>query len=292
MNDLTVAAAGRYYVEARRDRQEIGPRTVKTFREILTLFADDVGRDRLLSSVSRRILDQWVKSMGQRQLAPRTIRLRIGTVRGLCRWAVIEGHIKRDPTLVLRQPKLPRQLPRGLHDDQVATVLKHCRDDRERLIVSLMYREGLRAIEVSRLELADIDSAEHTMIVRGKGGHERALPVTKDVWVMIETYLVERGTFDGHLIQSYQRSYANSEDGITAPYVVKLVGDAFRRSGVKASGHALRHTFATELLKAGANLRDVQVALGHVSISTTQIYLPFTAPADLRGYMEGDRCRA
>jgi integrase/recombinase XerD len=200
---------------------------------------------------------------------------------------MVEGHIRKDPTLGLRQPKLPRQLPRGLHDDQVATVLEGCRDTRERLIVSLMHREGLRAIEVANLELADIDNSERTVIVRGKGGHERILPVTNGVWAMIETYLAERGTFDGHLIQAYQQSYANNGDGITPKYVVRLVGDAFRRAGVQASGHALRHTFATELLKNGANLRDVQTALGHVSISTTQIYLPFSAPRDLRGYMEG-----
>jgi integrase/recombinase XerD len=292
VNDLTVAAAGRHYLQARQDRQEIGPRTVKTFREILTLFADDVGRDRLLSSVSRRILDQWLKNMGQHRLAPRTIRLRIGVVRGLLRWAVIEGHIKKDPTLSLRQPRLPRQLPRGIREDQVAAVLENCRDARECLIVTLMHKEGLRACEVANLQLGDIDSAERTMIVRGKGGHERALPVIGEVWAALETYLAERGTFDGHLIQSYQASYAHIDDGITAPYVVRLVGDAFRRAGVRASGHALRHTFAGSMLRNGANLRDVQTALGHVSISTTQIYIPLTVVGDLRGLMEGGRCRA
>jgi site-specific recombinase XerD len=170
-------------------------------------------------------------------------------------------------------------------------VLEHCRDNRERLIVLLMRREGLRAIEVANLELADIDSGEHSMIVRGKGGHERALPVTVEVWSAIETYLAERGTFDGHLLQAYQQSYANSEDGITPKYVARLVGDAFRRAGVRASGHSLRHTFATELLRNGAHLRDVQTALGHVSISTTQIYIPLTVVGDLRGLMEGGRCR-
>ncbi len=150
----------------------------------------------------------------------------------------------------------------------------------------LMRREGLRAVEVANLELADIDPDERSMIVTGKGGHQRALPIVAEVWSAIESYLAERGTFDGHLIQAYRQSYANIDDGVTAPYVVRLVGDAFRRAGVRASGHALRHTFATELLKNGANLRDVQTALGHVSISTTQIYLGFTVVGDLRALME------
>jgi integrase/recombinase XerD len=175
---------------------------------------------------------------------------------------VIEDYIKKDPTLTLRQPKLPRQLPRGIKDERVAAVLEACQDNRERLIVLLMRREGLRAIECANLEMADIDSDEHSMIVRGKGGHERALPIVDEVWSAIETYLAERGTFDGHLLQSYLPSYGNPDDGITPPRVVRLVGDAFRRAGVRASGHALRHTFATDLLKNGANLRDVQTALG------------------------------
>jgi site-specific recombinase XerD len=289
---MTVGEATLTYVQIRRDRLELAPTTVYRFREILGLFADEVGRARPLSRITRKHLDEWVKAMGLRHLAPRTIRLRIGTVKGMFRWAVIEGHVKKDPTLSLRQPKLPRQLPRGIREDQVAAVLEQCRDNRERLIVTLMHREGLRAIEVANLEMADIDSGEHSMVVRGKGGHERALPIVDEVWSAIEDYLTERGTFDGHLVQAYQQSYANDEDGITAPYVVRLVGDAFRRASIRASGHALRHTFAGSMLRNGANLRDVQCALGHVSIATTQIYLPLTVVGDLRGLMEGGRCQA
>jgi site-specific recombinase XerD len=287
---MTVGEATLTYVQARRDRQEIALTTIYRFREVLGCFADDIGRTRPLSSITREDLDQWIKGMGQRHLAPRTIRLGISTAKGMFRWATIEGHVRKDPTLVLKQPKLPRQLPRGIRDDQVAAVLAECRDQRERLIVLLMRREGLRACEVANLEMADIDSSEHSMIVRGKGGHERALPIVDEVWVALETYLAERGTFDGHLLQAYQPSYAHIDDGITAPYVVRLVGDAFRRAGVRASGHALRHTFAGSMLRNGANLRDVQTALGHVSISTTQIYIPLTVVGDLRGLMEGGRC--
>jgi site-specific recombinase XerD len=202
------------------------------------------------------------------------------------KWAVIEGHLRKDPTLSLRAPKLPRQLPRGIRTDQVAAVLEQCRDNRERLIVLLMFREGLRAIEVANLDLADIDPDDHSMVVTGKAGHQRALPIVDEVWAAIETYLVERGRFDGHLLQAYRQSYANSDDGLTNQYVVRLVGDVFRRAGVRASGHALRHTFAHGLIDAGASLRDVQGALGHVSIATTQIYLPFTTSNELRPLME------
>lgn len=78
-------------------------------------------------------------------------------------------------------------------------------------------------------------------------------------------------------------------DGLSPKYVARIVGDAFRRAAVPESGHALRHTFANDLLRNGGNLRDAQVALGHVSIATTQRYLGFTAVRELRGLMEGGR---
>jgi site-specific recombinase XerD len=284
---LMVEHAHRRYVAERHD---VTRETVRSFRETFRLFAGEIGADRPLSSVSRKDLDTWMRGMGRRRLATATIRLRVGTVRGFFKWAVLEGLIKTDPTLAIRLPKLPRELPRGLKDSQVGRLLAACRDDRERLIVLLMRREGLRAIEVANLQLADIDEEDHSMIVRGKGGHQRYLPIVGEVWSLMQTHLAVRGGSAGHLIQSYQQSYANPDDGLSAKYVARIVGDVFRRAGLRdrgQSGHALRHTFAHRLLDAGGNLRDAQVALGHVSIATTQRYLGFTAVRELRGLMEG-----
>jgi site-specific recombinase XerD len=111
----------------------------------------------------------------------------------------------------------------------------------------------------------------------------------------MQTYLAARGATVGHLLQSRQQSYANPGDGLSPKYVARIVGDVFRRAGLRdpgQSGHALRHTFANELLKNGANVRDAQLALGHVSIATTQRYLGFTAVRELRGLMEGSRVDA
>lgn len=272
-------------------RAEVRKETVRSFRETFRIFAAEVGPDRPFRSVGRQDLDAWVKSMSKRQLAPATIRLRIGTIKGMYKWAVIEEIIKADPSSAMRLPKLPRYIPRGLKDVQVLRLLEACQDDRERLIVLLMRREGLRAIEVAGLQVGDIDPDDRSMIVRGKGGHERALPIVDDVWHAIRAYTAERGNHAGHLLQAYQQSYANPDDGLTSKYVARLVGNVFRRAGVPGSGHALRHSFATELLRNGANLRDVQIALGHASISTTQIYLGFASVGDLRGLMEGNRIR-
>ena len=100
-------------------------------------------------------------------------------------------------------------------------------------------------------------------------------------------YLEVRGPSAGHLNRSYQRSYAAEHDGVTEKYVARLVGNAFRRGARStASGHALRHTFATGLLKRAANLHDIRGALGHVSLSTTEIYLPYVTAREPRGLMD------
>ncbi len=288
MSALTVEQVCRRYVA---DRAEVRKETARSFRETFRIFAAEIGAERPFSSIARKALDEWVKAMSKRQLAPATIRLRIGTVKSMFKWAVIEGLIKADPASALRLPKLPRYLPRGLKDAQVARLLEACDDDRERLIILLMRREGLRAIEVANLQLADVDADDRSMVVSGKGGHERALPIVDEVWRALRTYLSSRGTFAGSMLQSYQQSYANPDDGISAKYVARLVGNVFRRAGVSGSGHALRHGFATELLRNGANLRDVQIALGHASISTTQVYLGFASVGDLRALMEANGIR-
>jgi site-specific recombinase XerD len=150
-----------------------------------------------------------------------------------------------------------------------------------------MREEGLRAIEVANLQMGDVDMATRTMVVTGKGGHSRVLPVTSTMMGALSSFLTERGKDSGALVQSYQRSYASDSDGLSAKVVARFAGEAIKRAGVNESGHVLRHTFAHRMIDAGADIRDVQMALGHASIVTTQVYLGYTALGDLRGFMEG-----
>lgn len=288
---ITFTEAAERYVADRWDRNEITAETRRSFRESFAVFAKDVAGDAPLASITEGHVEKWVKAMARRHLAPATIRLHLGQLRGFFRWALLKGLCKKDPTLGMRLPKLSRCVPRGLRDAGVVQLLESCEDDRERLIVLLMRREGLRAVEIARLQLGDIDFDARTMIVRGKGGHERLLPIVDEVLREIRGYVAGRGEFAGFLIQSYQQSYANPTDGLTAKYVARLVGDVFRRAGIKESGHALRHSFATELIRNGGDLRAAQVALGHASIATTQRYVGFTETNRLRELMEGNRIR-
>lgn len=283
MKEVRLGQSVDNYLLSRVQRGEICSGTRQRFKYALSNLTDFLGRDKELAQVTRHDIEHWLGAM---RVSSATQRLRLSTAKGFWRWAVIEGHTRRDPTLGIRGPKKPRSVPRGLSDEDAVKVLAAATDSRHRLLLILMLEEGLRAIEIARLQLGDIDMVDRSMVVTGKGGHSRALPVTGVTMDAIQNYLGERGRNSGSLLLSYQRSYANDGDGLTATYVAKLAADAFRRAGVHETGHALRHTFAHGLIDAGASLRDVQGALGHVSISTTQIYLPWTGMSELRHFME------
>lgn len=279
---MSVGECARAYINSRWDRKEIRLETRRSFRESLGILVDFLGEDKRITAVKRTDIERWKAKM---TCSPATVRLRLSTARGMFRWAVVEGYVKADPTMGVRGPKNTRTVPRGLPEDIVAKVLARVVDARERLLVLLMLEEGLRAIEVANLELGDIDLGGRTMKVEGKGGHGRELPITDTVAAAIEAYMAERGRNSGALLQSYQRSYASDSDGLSAKYVARVASNAIRRSGMRESGHALRHTFAHSLIDAGASIRDVQGALGHTSIVTTQVYLGHAEIATLRGFM-------
>lgn len=281
---ITLERAIAEYIQGRADRQEIMEATVAIFKECLALMSEHLGRSRLLRSVERADILGWVGQMGLR-LRPSTMRLRISTARTFFEWCLLSGHIKRDPMVGVRGPKKPRTIPRRIQETDVRLAVANATDARERLMIILMVQEGLRAMEVAGLEMADIDRHVGVMTVHGKGGHDRTLPICEETLEVLDAYLKERGLASGYLIQSYQRSYANKTGGLSRKYVARIVCQSLHRSGIEESGHALRHTMAHTMIDEGADIRDVQTVLGHASMMTTQIYLPLTEVTKMREYM-------
>lgn len=250
--------------------------------------AGHVGWDTPPNRVTERQIVRWLEI---NQLAPATVRNRLSTVRGFYKWAIINGHARKDPTLAIDPPREPRRRPRGLKADQVAAILDACPDVRAVLIVILMAQQGLRCIEIARLQLGDLDFDEKLMLVHGKGDHERILPITDETGEALRDYLAKHPARTGPLI----RSYRDEHEGLTPLHVGTMVGRIMRDAGVAETAHALRHTAATDMVRAGggtrANLLNVQAALGHQHLQTTQRYLPWGA-GDLRKTMAGRRYRA
>lgn len=273
------------YIRGRVERHEIMRTTIKSYRDALRYLCRSVGRQTLVRDVTRHDLDVFIAEQAS-HIATSTLRGRLTVVRLFFAWATLDGHISKNPCIGVRLPKKPRSVPRGLPDEAIARVLAATKDERESLMVSLMVREGLRSIEVSRLEMADVDRASMTLRLVGKALHERIVPLTSQTARRLDAYFdAERGRRSGRLIQSRNRSVWNPEDGIQSRTIFVQVSRAMKRAGVAESAHALRHSAAYGLLDAGARVQDVQEFLGHVSLVTTQIYMPRSRVEELRPFV-------
>lgn len=269
------------------DQQRAGhyrPDTAKTARYALASLCRVVGGSKQVGKVKPADILKWQAAT---RLKQGTMRTRMGTFRCFFAWCVATGRIKRSPMEGIKAPKEPRRLPRELTDDEVTALLK-VSDDREQLVVLLMVQEGLRCGEVARLEGADLDH-EGRLLVHGKGGHERVIPLTTQTLNAWEHYVTSRV---GPVIRNQGNGIYGK--GVTPDHLSAMVVGVFKRAGVKAgaydgrSGHALRHTCAGDLLDNGADLRDVQEVLGHANLSTTSIYTKRRGdPERLRAAMSG-----
>lgn len=273
-----LAALVLLYVRERAGSGTLCPRTsAPGARRILLRFASHVAGE-----PPTRV---HVETFLARPIGPNTRRKEFSTVRAFCGWLVSRGHLTVDPTGGMRAPRAPRAVPRGYRREVVERLLVVAPDVRGRLILLLEVQEGLRACEVSRAEVGDIDFGEQTLLVHGKGCRERLLPISGQTWATLEEYLVEHPANAGPLVRSYTRPWA----GVTPDYIADLVQHWLRLVGIKSGGgHGLRHTMATTLLRdQRADIRDVQLALGHSNLQSTSVYLPFSDARRLRGVMDG-----
>lgn len=283
----SVTSLALVYVHRRLASGQVNKRTAAQLRSRLLDFATVAPSNP--ARVYRKHVERWMERPG---LRPQYRRARLSALRGFTRWCVAEGHMAKDPCLMVPMPKVPPQLPKRLTHEEACRLVAACSHDlRLRLIVLLMLQEGLRRVEVSRLNVEDIDFAEQSMTIRGKGGHGRetgALPITAETWRVLVDYLAESGHSHGPLVRNRVRAH-----GRMAPATVSdLVRQAMVDAGVKRPGdatrtpHSCRHTAAHALLERTRDVRAVQQVLRHASVRSTEVYLRGST-STLRPVMEG-----
>lgn len=275
------------FLTARTVRGEYAAATRRRNYHTLTRFAHEID-DPPVRQVTRRHVDKY---LGRLTVCARTRRNYLVVVRTFLGWCETEGMMERSPLAGVKMPPVVRTVPRQLRAGEVAQVLEACPDSRARLIVTLMVQLGLRCCEVASLTWDGIDPVAGTVVVTGKGGHMRALPLLDEVDLALDEYLRDVQVPPQGLVV---RSLTDRQRGVRSDTVSTLVSRVFAASGVKTgrydgrSAHAARHTCAGDVLRRGGHLRDVQAMLGHQSLATTQTYLPLLV-GDLRTVMEG-RC--
>lgn len=277
MNPLMVEMIDAYIAD-RTALGEYSERTATTTRNRLYGFA--AYTDALPWEVDRSIVKGWLASM--EGIAPSTRALRYSSLRTFYNWACVEGRASQNPTLGVQRPKVPKGEPRYLTAREVDEVRAQCRasgKQRGTLMFWLMYGEGLRCEEVSRILMHDIDHEAGLLHVRGKGyGGERSrrVPMSPDTRKAMNEYLQRYPEITaGPLL----RSKHDLESAMTAGTISELMSGYMRKAGVKreandgVSAHALRHTAAEEMAANTPDIRIVQAFLGHENLATTQTYL-------------------
>lgn len=248
--------------------------TARNVRNHLMLFARSFG-GRPIEQLGPRAVERWVEEMTKANTAKSTQAVRLSSLRVFARWCVLNGHVPKDWTLNAPQVRRPRQIPRDMDNRHAELVLAQARDERERLLVLLMFGCGLRCIEVSRLDVDDFDRSSGLLFVTGKGGHQREVPVPDVVRAAIDSYLRTQTHTTGALI----RTHTDDRRRLGPERISGLVGRLVRRSGVKVrnhdgrSAHGLRSAAASDLYDACRDPQVVQEFLGHANLATTSIYL-------------------
>jgi len=209
-------------------------------------------------------------------LGPRSVQRRLSAVRSFFTFLVREGAIGTNPAHDVRAPKAGKRLPGTLDADKVTQLLNVKATDslalRDRALMELAYSSGLRLAEIVALDIGDLDLADRTVRVLGKGAKTRILPVGRPALAALRSWLCERAA----LARAGETAVFVGRRGTRmGPRAVQLrVAYWARRQGlgVHVHPHLFRHSFATHLLESSRDLRGVQELLGHADISTTQVY--------------------
>ncbi len=223
-------------------------------------------------------LVKFIHHMSQSGLSARSLARLISSMRSFYRFLVLDGILKKSPAANLSSPKSWLSLPKFLSVKEVEILLQQPDESAERglrdkAMLELLYATGLRVSELVSLRINDLNLKDGFLVCRGKGGKERIVPLGKSAAASVRLYLAEaRSTFLRHetdvLFLTY-RGNTFTRQGfwkVLKAYAHKV------RLDEKISPHVLRHSFATHLLERGADLRSVQLMLGHSQITTTQIY--------------------
>ena len=212
----------------------------------------------------------------RRGLSPRSVQRRLSACRGLFRFLMREGELRRDPCGDVQAPKARKRLPSPLDADAMAKLLEFRTDDRlgvrDKAIMELFYSSGLRLSELLNLDLASLDLKDRTVRVVGKGRKTRIVPVGRQAVVALERWLAERTTVAG---VGEQAVFLGVNGRRLGPRIVqRRIARWARLQGLPehVHPHMFRHSFASHLLESSQDLRAVQELLGHANIATTQVY--------------------
>lgn len=280
LNDADRKAIDRF-VEQAWSEFGLAENTLSSYRSDLTGFARWLGgHGSELAGASRELLYRYLAVRAAAKYTARSNARLLSTLRRYYKLMRRIGAVEQDPTLLLDAPTLPRSLPKALSESEVVGLIRAPdvtapRGLRDRAMLELLYATGLRVSELVSLRADQVNLRQGVLRVTGKGGKDRLVPLGEEAQDWLERYVTQarpllvRGRITDSIFVTARAA------GMTRQMfwvMVKKHGQSAGIASQRISPHVLRHSFATHLLNHGADLRALQLLLGHSSLSTTQIY--------------------
>ncbi|HET6960711.1 MAG TPA: site-specific tyrosine recombinase XerD [Vicinamibacterales bacterium] len=268
------------YLDHLRVERRLAAHTLESYaRDLTGLAAFAAGAGRPIESLDRQALELFVREQRAGGLAPRSVARSVAAVRGFYRFLVLDRRLESSPADDLRPPRAWPSLPLFLSIEEVDTLIAQpdlttTLGVRDRAMIELLYATGLRVSELVGVRLADLHLDEHYLTCVGKGSKERLVPIGEQASDWIRRYAgpPRRELLKG---RASPRLFVNARGGALSRIGFwKILKQYARKANLPRtlSPHVLRHSFATHLLERGADLRAIQLMLGHADLSTTQIY--------------------
>lgn len=259
-----------------------------------------ISKEKGLGSIARGDIIDFIEKMKDNSYSASSICRFISSLKGFCRYLLMEKIIEEDPTENLQFPRKWERLPKALSIDQMKEVLQTSENPgghshspapealffRNSAMLELLYSSGLRVSELIAIKLADMSYEGGYIRIVGKGSKERVVPVNKRAMERVKRYIAD---FRSSLLRRGQSEYlflTARGAPMTRQRFWQTIKGYGKQLGIKLSPHTVRHSFATHLLEGGADLRSLQKMLGHSDISTTQIYTKVTMDRIKKVYFE------
>ncbi len=247
--------------------------------EKLRAFAESIGKD--LLSIERTDVTAFIQHLSKSGLEPKSIGRTLVTVRGFYKFLLLDGHLKRDPSINIDTPKSWQSLPKFLLNEEVDRLLDSPDPStdiglRDKAMLEVLYATGIRVSELVALKVTDLDLDLGYLITLGKGSKERTVPMGQSSVGWVRKYLGVRHRLLKTKVSNLLFLNSRGQAITRQAFWKSIVGYGEKAKIGHITPHLLRHSFATHLIENGADLRSVQMMLGHSNITTTQIYTHVT----------------
>jgi integrase/recombinase XerD len=268
------------FIISKQAQQSISKNTVEAYRRDLQDFFAEIPKELKIDDINSKHIEAWASEL-LRDFSVTTVARKLSSIKQFFNYCYVEEIISVNPAINVKIPKIKRKLPHVLTENEVGKLIKEISSGQKanniRLyaMLNVLYATGIRVSELVSLRITQLrrlqnDSLQMVLVIQGKGGKERLVPLHQVAWRALELHLSNINSKQPYLFPS-----SRNKGHITRQGFAGLLKNIAVQAGVdseKVHPHSLRHSFATHLLQKGVDLRTIQTLLGHSQIATTQIY--------------------